>query len=152
MSKLISALFPEGQRKVMVNLVILAIGIALDKLGGGLTDQMQNFLLVVAGIFTGGNVATHIIPALIDILRGSKVGQVIEDIIPGDQGLGTVVAKAEAAVEAADAAHEKIDAESARIADLEKKLAVQAQNMGQVVQILNSLRGQPGGPAKPPGA
>ena len=148
MTKLIQALFPEGHRKLMVSLVGLAVGIAIEKLGGGLTDQTQVLIIAAVGIFTGGNVMEHLATAL-GGLKGSKVGQIIEDIIPGDQGLG----KAGAAVAAQPAVAEQFESMNqflndthAKMEDLERKLQLQAQNTTQIVQLLNQRMTAPKAP------
>lgn len=148
MSKLISALFPEGQRKVMVNLLIVLIGVIIEKFAGGLSDNLSTMLISVAAIFTGGNVLSNL-GGILGGLKGTKVGQIIEDIIPGDQGLGSSSAQA-ASAPARVSAEEVAEASEERFADLEKKLAVQTQNIGQIVQILNQMRSAGAGP-KPPG-
>lgn len=152
MKKLIEALFPQGHRKLMVSLLALVIGVVLEKFGGGLSDNMQASLIAIVAIFAGGNVGEHIADAL-KFLKGTKVGQVIEDIVPGDQGLGEVRGEARAALHAeemaARAAQDVADGLEGRIADIEKKLAIQAQNTGQIVQILNAMRSANAGPGQP---
>lgn len=151
--KLISALFPQGHRKLMVSLIALALGVVLEKFGGGLSENMMTSLIAIVAIFAGGNVGEHLGEAL-KFLKGTKVGQIVEDIVPGNQGLG-VVSNAEAAKAAEDqgpGVDEVMEAVDARFADLEKKLAIQAQNVGQIVQILNAMRsasGQPKAPGQP---
>lgn len=151
MTKMIEALFPMGKRKLMVSLIALVISVVMEKFGGGLSDNLRVSLIAIVAIFAGGNVGEHIADA-IKFLKGTKVGEIIEDIIPGDQGLKAMSSdeKAEAAHGAAMEAQAhaaKIDqAAGERIAELEKKLAVQAQNMGQIVQLLNQIRNPNGGP------
>lgn len=151
MNKMIEALFPQGKRKLMVSLIALVISVVMEKFGGGLSDNLQTSLIAIVAIFAGGNVGEHIADA-IKFLKGTKVGEIIEDIIPGDQGLGQLPA-ASANNEAANAmayAARVDQAAGERIAELEKKLAVQAQNMGQIVQLLNQIRNPNGaGPTAP---
>lgn len=157
MTKLLEALFPQGHRKLMMSLIALVVGVVMEKFGGGLSDNMQTSLIAIVAIFAGGNVGEHIANAL-KFLKGTKVGQIVEDIVPGDQGLGVASAVAPAAQPARAPAVSSADLEDVlgevdgRFADLEKKLAVQAQNVGQIVNILNQMRGAQGGQApKPPG-
>lgn len=85
-------LFPEGQRKLIVSLLALVIAIVLEKFSKtGLTDNMQESLIAIVAIFTGGNVMEHLSAAL-KVFKGTKVGELIEDVVPGDQGLGKVEA------------------------------------------------------------
>lgn len=85
---LLKKLFPEGQRKLVVSLIGLAVAIVLEKFTKtGLSDNMQESIIAIVAIFTGGNVMEHLGNAL-KIIKGTKVGQIIEDIMPGDQGLG----------------------------------------------------------------
>jgi hypothetical protein len=144
MKNLIENLFPQGYRKLLVSLIALAVGVVLDKFGGGLSDNATHSLIAIVAIFSGGNVMEHLAEAL-KIFAGTRVGQILEDVIPGDQGLG--VPKELTAEEKAEAAHAAVGQLAAaqgdhatRVDELEKKLAVQAQNMGQVVQILNTMR------------
>lgn len=147
MNDMLNKLFPMGHRKLVVSLIGLALSFGLDHFGK-LDDNMKMSILALVGIFTGGNVLEHFADAL-KFLKGTKVGQVIEDAIPGDQGLGAVSQAATARTsEAVDEAHGRIDAVVSKQDDLERKLAVQAQNMAQVVNILNTLR-QPA-PPRPP--
>lgn len=151
MKKLIEALFPQGHRKLMVSLIALVIGVVLEKFGGGLSDNMQASLIAIVAIFAGGNVGEHIADAL-KFLKGTKVGQVIEDIVPGDQGLGDGSSQAASApavreLTAADVAEHF----GGRVDELEKKLTVQAQNLGQIVNILNQMRSAQNG-QQPPAA
>ncbi len=145
MSKLLQSLFPQGQRKLLVSLIALAIGVALEKLGGGLSDNMQQSLIAIVAIFAGGNVMEHLADAL-KVFKGTKIGGIIEDVLPGDQGLRVLTPEekaeeAHAAVqELGEVSNQSID----RMDEIEKKLAVQAQNMGQVVQILNQMRNPSG--------
>lgn len=149
MNKLLLALFPQGHRKLMVSLLALAVGVVLEKFGGGLSDNMQVSLIAIVAIFAGGNVGEHIADAL-KFLKGTKVGQIVEDIVPGDQGLGASSVSAARARDDEDMVGELAEASEARFADLEKKLAIQAQNVGQIVQILNSMRGANAAPGQPP--
>lgn len=148
MSNLISALFPEGQRKVMVNLIVVLVGLVVDKFAGGLTSNLTTILIAVAAIFTGGNVLANI-GGIIAGLKGTKVGQVIEDILPGDQGLG---AQAQAMV--VDTARQEVAGATSALADkmaaIERQLQVQAQNTSAIVQIINQMRGA--NVPKPPSA
>lgn len=128
-----NALFPQGYRKLLFSLIALAIGFGIEKFGGGLSDNMEQSLIAIVAIFVTGNVGEHLSKALA-VLRGTKIGQIIEDVVPGDQGLGENSQFAEAPLE-------EEDPYEMRFKELENKLTVQAQNMGQVVQILNAMRG-----------
>jgi len=182
MEKLLNALFPQGYRKLLVSLIALIVGVVLDKFGGGLDDNMRSSLIAIVAIFVTGNVGEHLADAL-KFLKGTKVGQIVEDIIPGDQGLGKSIAQPaiaavsdssttspingleaiskkleemdkkvqmvlegppEEPVDPMEEVHAKIDeinnVHAARVDEMEKKLAVQATNLGQIVQILNQLR------------
>lgn len=83
---LIQNLFPQGQRKVVISLIAILIGLGIDQLGGGLDENMAFALIALVGIFTGGNVLEHLATVL-KPLKGTKIGAIIEDILPGDQGL-----------------------------------------------------------------
>lgn len=147
MSKLLEALFPQGHRKLMVSLIALVVGVVLEKFGGGLSDNMQTSLIAIVAIFAGGNVGEHLADAL-KFLKGTKVGQIVEDIVPGDQGLGAGSSSA-AMARAEDDVADLAEASEARFKELENKLAIQAQNVGQIVQILNSMRGANAAPRQP---
>lgn len=127
----------------MVSLIALAVGVALEKFGGGLSDNMMTSLIAIVAIFAGGNVGEHIADAL-KFLKGTKVGQVIEDVIPGDQGMGTL--KTQAGVAPSSLSAEDVAEEmEARLSDVDKRLAVQAQNTAQIIKLLNAMRGVPSG-------
>lgn len=152
MSDMIRRLFPEGHRKLVFSLIGLALAGVLEHFGK-LDDNAKQAIIAIVAIFVTGNVGEHLADAL-KFLKGTKVGEIVEDIIPGDQGLKELTAeeKAEAAHVAASAAHEAVQGADVRLAEMEKKLAVQAQNIGQIVQILNAMRNpNVAGPAKPPG-
>lgn len=136
LSKLVLDLFPQGQRKVMVSMMAIVIGVALEKLGGGLSVHMEQALVAIVAIFTGGNVLEHL-SSVLRGLKGTKVGQVIEDAIPGDQGLGREEQVQMAMQGQLDGAMGAVDR---RFAELEKKLETQAANLGQLVGILNQMR------------
>jgi hypothetical protein len=144
LAKLIQSLFPEGQRKVMVSLIAILVGAILDKFAGGLTDNMEHILIGAVAIFTGGNIFEHIK----GMLAGTKVGQMIEDIMPGDQGLMPEVAKpemqmAQAASNAVNVANnvvgQAMDAVGKRFEALEQRLTVQAQNQAKLVEFINKM-------------
>lgn len=150
MSDLIQKLFPEGQRKLSMSLVTLAVGLILNHFHL-LDENMRVSLLAILAIFTGGNVMEHLADAL-KVLKGTPVGKVIEDILPGDQGLAATAAKAPSVQAASGPSVAQVAAESAsqaaqlaseahdRIAEMEKKIAISNQNISQIVQILNQLR------------
>lgn len=151
LAKLIQSLFPEGQRKVMVSLIAILIGTGLDKFGGGLSDSMLHLLIAAVAIFTGGNVLTSLADVL-KPLKGTKLGHLIEEFVPGDQGLDgdanapqQTVAYAQAPpsnnVASKQEVYEAMNAAGSRFDTLEKQLAVQAQNVNQLVQIINQMRG-----------
>lgn len=144
MNNLLNALFPQGKRKLLVSLIALVVGLGLEKFGGGLSENMMVSLIAIVGIFTGGNVGEHLADAL-KVFRGTKVGQIIEDILPGDQGLGEdkVDTAYYSPPKAAVASEQDL-----RINELENKLVVQSQNISQIVNLLNTMRQaqQPGRP------
>lgn len=150
LKKLIESLFPQGQRKVIVSLIVVLIGAILEKWGGGLSESMLTALIAVAAIFTGGNVLEHLAQVLAP-LKGTKIGQVIEDIIPGDQGL-KVDPKAPQEIEL-DVAEEEEPAWSqalkAHVTRLESQIKIQANNTAQIVHIINAMtNGAPPIPAQ----
>jgi hypothetical protein len=134
MEGLVGKLFPEGQRKLLVSLIALAIGIVLEKFAGGLTDNMRDSLIAIVAIFTGGNVMEHLANAL-KIVKGTRVGQIIEDMIPGDQGLG----------KEPDPVQEQSEEEDElqhRLYVMEQAQKVQANNISSIVNMLNRMSGQ----------
>ncbi len=140
MNNLLIKLFPQGQRKLMVSLIALVIGVALEKFAGGLTANMETSLIAIVAIFTGGNVMEHLANAL-KIVKGTKVGQVIEDVLPGDQGLGTQVVQEEEG----DYITERFDS----LEDIQKR---QAANIEALVKHINAIYArlpQPVQPAQP---
>lgn len=166
---LILKLFPEGQRKVMVSLIAIAVGVAMERLGGGLSNNMENALVALVAIFTGGNVIEHI-AAAIKVLKGSKAGAIIEDLIPGDQGLRedpvrveTMSSRSVVGSGSSEALRQEFINEmqavvttvGARlnnsdqqvmsvqkdIAEVKDQMRTQAQNVADIVKILNSTRG-----------
>lgn len=151
LAKLIQNLFPEGQRKVMVSLIAILIGAGMDKFGGGLTDHMMTLLIAGVGIFTGGNIFEHIK----EMIAGTKVGKIIEDVLPGDQGLGAVAAPqvAGAQVQAAQAPDLRQELYGAmtevgkRFEALNQQLQVQAQNTAKLVAFVNSVNAKVSPPA-----
>jgi hypothetical protein len=152
MGALIQALFPEGQRKVMVNLIALAIGTVVFLVNGHqIPDNMVTMLLGLSAIFNGGNILEHLSEVL-GGLKGSKAGQIIEDLIPGDQGLGAAAPAGVQMAQSPQQQHAQVAADVAgqivsnamdqvgkRFADLENKLTVQAQNQAKLVQFINSM-------------
>lgn len=166
MSDLIQKLFPEGQRKLVMSLVTLVVGLVLNHFNA-LDEQMKQSLLAILAIFVTGNVMEHLADAL-KVLRGTKVGHIVEQLIPGDQGLdvpGVNAAKAptvqaavqraagpsvaQVASENASAAAQLASEAHDRISDLDKKIAVANQNITQIVAILNQMRGAANAPARP---
>lgn len=157
-AKLIQSLFPEGQRKVMVSLVAILIGTILEKFGGGLSDHMMTLLIAGVGIFTTGNV----IQGVADAIKGTKVGKMIEDILPGDQGLGAQAPVAGAQVQAAQAPDlrqelygamnevgKRFEEQGKSLATLNQQLQVQAQNTAKLVAFVNSKVSPPAPAARP---
>lgn len=148
-NKLILSLFPEGQRKVMVSLIVVAVGVIVDKFAGGLTDQLMTVLIAAAGIFTGGNIFEHM-KEIFTGLKGSKLGRVIEDILPGEQGLGHATPAQTADVQAvhpqvvvqSDEMYAFMNGTEKQMAELRTQLGVQAQNVAQIVQLINQIRTQ----------
>jgi hypothetical protein len=158
MSKLILALFPQGQRKTMVSMIALVVGVIIERFGGGLSDNMTHALIALVAIFTGGNVLEHL-SGVLKPLKGTKVGQIVEDIIPGDQGLGVVAAEPKAEMASAPEAGgtrmpHPMEEEfmgfthhvEGRINTLQQQIQVQAQGLAQLVQIINTQRGASQGP------
>jgi hypothetical protein len=143
-SKLILALFPQGQRKVVVSLIALALGIVMEKFAGGLSENMMTALIAVVGIFTGGNVLEHL-SGVLKGLKGTKLGQTIEDLIPGDQGLGkaesVAISAASAPAQGADleALYGGVDEAHNKIAGVEKQLALQDQSLKNMAGTMNKI-------------
>lgn len=147
LNKLILALFPQGQRKVVVSLIALAVGVVMEKFAGGLSENLMVALISVVGIFTGGNVLEHL-SGVLKGLKGMKIGQIIEDALPGDQGLGKAsvsVAAAQAASSSANAAgdieelYTGVDAAHKKIDGLEAQLKLQDQSLKNMVGTLNKV-------------
>jgi hypothetical protein len=145
---LIGALFPEGQRKLMVVLIALAVGAGIDQFGGGLDETMLTAILGLVAIFTGGNVLTHLSSVLAP-LKGTKIGQIIEDTMPGNQNLGKDVVAED--VGEVPMSHQQayvmrqmadqIQALATNLTDVQNKLQVQAQNTASIVGVINAMRG-----------
>lgn len=153
MNRLIGALFPQGQRKTMVSMIALVLGVVIEKFAGGLSDNMTQALIALVAIFTGGNVLEHV-AGVLKPLQGTKAGQIVEDILPGDQGLGVV--KQEAA-QTDTRVPSQVEQEfmafaqhvDGRINTLQQQIQTQAQGLAQLVQIINTQRGaSPQGAAK----
>lgn len=144
MNNLLVKLFPQGQRKLIVSLIALVVGIVLEKFSKtGLTDNMQQSLIAIVAIFTGGNVMEHLANAL-KVVKGTKVGQVIEDLMPGDQGLGyDKTPPAPEQSEEADPFEERI----LMLEDIQKR---QARNIEVLVQQLNRVLQPQQPPQQPP--
>ncbi len=152
--KLIQSLFPEGQRKVMVSLIAILVGTGLDKVGGGLSENMVTVLLGAVGLFTAGNIVENLRASL----GGTSVGKFIERITPGDTGFDKTVA---AGVQMAtiqpipvdqgsmnlDSAMQRIYGDldgivgnsNKRFDEMDKKLAIQADNVAKLVKFINGL-------------
>ena len=136
LSRLIQSLFPEGQRKVMVNLVVVIIGVAIDRLGGGLSDKMGTILISAAAIFTGGNVIEHIK----EIFSGTKVGKVVDEMLPPQQAMMQEPPPPQFDPSMLNEIINRIHDSERRFADLDNKLTVQAENTRQLVNIINQSR------------
>ena len=135
MDKLLEALFPQGKRKVVVSVVALIVGLVLEKFGGGLSENMQTSLIAIVAIFTGGNIMEHLADAL-KIIKGTKLGQIIEDAIPGDQGLGMDVSQKEERDPVAELAMET----NARFQAIEAAQKQQAQNTAVLIDHVKRLQ------------
>lgn len=147
----------------MVSLIAILIGTGLDKFGGGLSDSMLHLLIAAVAIFTGGNVLTSLADVL-KPLKGTKLGHIIEEFVPGDQGLDELggpapaqqtVGYAQAPTPTSNIAskqevYEAMNAAGSRFDTLEKQLATQAQNVNQLVQIINQMRTTGVGGVRPP--
>lgn len=134
----------------MVSIVALLVGTIIEKFGGGLSDNMTQALIALVAIFTGGNVLEHI-SGVLKPLKGTKAGQVIEDILPGDQHLGAESQQQQQAAAEPTRQPAPIEQEfmafanhvQGRMDELQKQIQVQAQGVAQLVQIVNSQRGSP---------
>lgn len=151
LSKLIASLFPEGQRKVMVSLIAILIGAGAEKFGGGLSEHLSQLLIAVVAVFTGGNVLKGFSDA-IATLKGTSIGQKIEDLLPGDQGLGATVQAAQAVQPHGhtemEAFFQFMDEAKGRIDKMSEQITTQAKNTEMIVNIVNQMRGI-GAPPKP---
>ncbi|UOF79065.1 hypothetical protein [Caudoviricetes sp.] len=130
MNKLFLALFPQGQRKLVVTILALAVGAGFEKFGGGLTDEMVTTILGIVGIFTSGNMIEHIVAAF-----GGKKKD--EDRIEPD-----MVEELEyrMSVPQVDPVSKELSEIKAFVNNLNEQLKVQANNTAQVVQIINNMR------------
>lgn len=147
MNDVLVKLFPQGQRKLIVSLVGLAIAVAFEKFTKqGLSEEMKNSIIALVAIFTGGNVMEHFANA-VKVLKGTKVGAIVEDILPGDQGLKAV--KEEVQAEEASApdftehikelyAHAKSVNE--QLTALKQSQQTQADNTSKLISMINSQR------------
>lgn len=147
MNDVLVKLFPQGQRKLIVSLIGLAVAIAFEKFTKqGLSEEMKTSILALVAIFTGGNVMEHFANA-IKAFKGTKIGAIIEDVLPGDQGLK--IAKEEVQAEEAAApdytehikelyAHAK--GVNEQIAQLKQSQQLQAENTQKIIAMINSQR------------
>ena len=139
MTNLINGLFPAGHRKLLVSIIALALGFGIDQFGGGLSDNLTQSLIAIVAIFAGGNVMEHLAEAL-KFLKGSKLGEFIEEALPGDQGLG------DGSSQFAQAPPVPTETEllKSQLASVQTALQKQEHNMGMMVQIINQMRGANG--------
>lgn len=142
MDQMIKKFFPEGQRKLVVSLIALAIALGFEKFGGGLTPNMQDSLIAIVAIFTGGNVMEHLANAL-KIVKGSKIGDIVEAILPGDQGLGREQQEQEQ--EPPKDLTPYVQELYNRMASVEQIQGTQAKNIESIVKLMPT-RQAPAGP------
>lgn len=133
MNKLILALFPQGQRKLMVSLLGLVVGLGMEKLGGGLTDKMHDIIITVVAIFAGGNALEHITGIFTQQKQVYEDGPEYFEEPPQPTKELTVM-------DALDSVHSLEAKLNNRFAEIDKQIALQTQNIQQIVQILNQNR------------
>lgn len=127
--KLVQNLFPGGQRKVMLSLIAILIGVILDKFAGGLTENMMTVLISAVGFFTGGNIVEHI--------RGSfKDNVVVEKAVTEPEA--PVMTGEQLPPDPGMMLDNAMNAVDRRFQEMDKKLSVQADNLGKLVQFINS--------------
>lgn len=144
MKDMIAKLFPEGQRKLMVSLVALAIAIAFEKgTKQGLSEDMKTSLIAIVAIFTGGNVMEHMANAL-KVFRGTKIGGIIEDVLPGDQGLRVEEPQKEEVAAAPDFTehikelYSHAQTVNGRLKAMEDSAKLQAENTQRLITMINN--------------
>ena len=144
MNDMMTKLFPEGQRKLIVSLIAMAVAIGFEKFTKqGLSEEMKTSLIALVAIFTGGNVMEHFANAL-KVLTGTKIGAVVEDILPGDQGLKEEAQKEEASVPDFSAHINELYAHArgvnTRLDGIDGALKLQAENTQKLIGMINNNR------------
>ena len=151
MQKILNNAFPTGHRKVSMALLVLTIGCVMDKWGGGLSNHLTQLLILVLGVFTGGNVLNGFSDAL-----GKKKKSKDE---PGSAGVelapppSTSSAEVEALRGEIFAALTQFDQRLASMGSQLDQLGRQTQihqnNITQIVGILNEQTSKPKAPPVP---
>ena len=147
MNDVLTKLFPQGQRKLIVSLVGLAVAIAFEKFTKqGLSDDMKTSIIALVAIFTGGNVMEHFANA-VKVLKGTKIGAIVEDALPGDQGLKVQkeeIQREEAAVpdftEHIKELYGHAKSVNQQLAELKQSQQLQADNTQKLIGMINQQR------------
>jgi hypothetical protein len=144
MENLIERLFPEGKRKLMVSLIALAIAVVLNHFNA-LNDNTKQALIAIVAIFTTGNIMEHLADAL-KIFRGTPLEKVVEQV----ETIANVPQSAQAAQAPASTGDPRVDEVIKVVNELRGQSQVQAQNMAQIIGIINGMRNpSSGAPAQP---
>ena len=129
MSNLIGALFPQGQRKLVVSLIALIVGVVIEKTQGGLSEAAKESLIAIVAIFTGGNVLEHVTSVF---KKPALVAPIMQDFDEAED-------LSEPPVPLNDVETLKNETGN-RFNAMEEKINIQSQNISQIVTILNQMR------------
>lgn len=138
MEKAIKAM---GGRKIILGLLLVGIGVALETAGPGLSDNMSNFLLMIGIGYFGVNVTGKMANGVLELVK-TKNKKAAAPTIDMKAIEAAVAAATERAVE------EKTETIDATLAAISNRQAVQDKSLNALLtgttQILNIAQGTGG--------
>lgn len=150
---MLEKIFAPGQRKIVAFLVGVALTLFGDRLGITMTDEVQQSLITLIGIFTGGNVLSKFAFAMdkkvAPVESFSPSAPPIQQAEDSDLVLGEIVRVENYAKQIAKDATAELNKVHKRCKVIEDHMTKQSQSINDLLAMFNK-QAPPAGPGRVP--